>query len=851
MTADPLTPSYIDKDADRLIGNNQRAYIWHGLWGGFIVHQLYTYHTSYNDPELIRVALQRAKIGAQLARRFLPILVSFGGIDEAGLGYGIIPDGKFAGSAASTFPDIFQRAAYETETGTKLPPDPRKMPDAEFVKWFRWRAGIMQRFFTEAKRHVKRVDARLPWGQDVYASMFANDGVHPFTHRMNDLPTTHTFMFWFGPPEMHWNFALERTARRDKRFHFCANTTTWGNNKPDEASLAAMCANYTVMEGIGMLWYLSMNSHTNMAVTYPRLHKYGDFINATLPDIAPVGVLFSFNEIAMRCKEAGDVPSDAYYSIANDHGYPIGATFRALRRAGYFADYVHEEEIPEGGLKGRKVVWLVGIRHRLAPDVLAGLEQFVQQGGRICCDATTDVKTSGLDEKSVTRTTVDYSSMNQWRMETQNHAAKLLEEKKAAEYAAATREMSQSKMEAFVDRHLPAVIDAMKGVASEVERSERGVIWGKWVAGDARYYCLINDVQAPPSEPDFVPDFIEALKNTKVFRACYWAEAKDVKVKFHNLKKNEAVYVIEGRDWSKMSRLGETLDFAPTEMKIVCVLPAPIKKLTAEAKGTTLSARIHLRVAVPLEVVITDGAGQERYRLHRSTNAAGEYQETFPVAGKTRAQITELFTGKKAELEWDAPAPGQPLRPAIDVQVFDETAIRALLKSGQRIVVVLGDKASAEEKAIAQQLASKLKLEGKDETTVLRKGRYPKVFAAIREVDGKWKDVTIEQREKERKEWDKLGNWVGNPEYPPSLPDAYEADDHLILIGTDKSSTLIQAIQRASMLMRVANDYYPGKGHGFVQYAWSPFAFEKDVILITGSDADGLRKAAEKLLGLR
>ncbi len=427
LVADPLIPSPLDRGADQVVSQGQRAYIWHGLWGGFIVHQLYTYHTSYNDPELTKVALQRAEIGAQQARRFLPILVSFGGNDEAGLGYGIIPDGKLAGSAASTFPDVFQRAAYEKESGATLLPDPRQLPDEAFVKWFRWRAGLMQRFFTEAKRHVKRVDARLPWGQDVYASMFANDGPHPFGNRMNDLPTTHTFMFWFGPPEMHWNFALERTARRDKRFHFAANANTWGNNKPDEALLAEMVANYVAMEGAGMLWYLSMNSHTNMAVTYPRLHRYVDFINATLPDVAPVGVLFSFNEISLRCKEAGDVPSDAYYTISNDHGYPIGATFRALRRAGYFADYVHEEEIPEGGLKGRQVLWLVGIRHRLAPDVLAGLEKFVKEGGRICCDATTDVKAAGLDEKSVTQTTVDYSGMNQWRLETQNHAAKLLE----------------------------------------------------------------------------------------------------------------------------------------------------------------------------------------------------------------------------------------------------------------------------------------------------------------------------------------------------------------------------------------------------------------------------------------
>ncbi|MGB9608506.1 MAG: hypothetical protein ACPL7E_08220, partial [bacterium] len=66
----------------------------------------------------------------------------------------------------------------------------------------------------------------------------------------------------------------------------------------------------------------------------------------------------------------------------------------------------------------------------------------------------------------------------------------------------------------------------------------------------------------------------------------------------------------------------------------------------------------------------------------------------------------------------------------------------------------------------------------------------------------------------------------------------------------DQSSLLIKALQRASILPIVANDYFPGKGKGIVEYAWSPFSLGKDVILVIGSEKEGVIKAGKKLLSL-
>lgn len=885
---DPLTPSSYEQGMSRLLGQGLRAFVWQGLWSGYVVHQPYLSWGSCCDPGLFEVAMQRAEIGAQQARRFLPAIASLGGMDEPGLGYGVAPEGKFAGQIMTTFPSGFERAEYERQTGVKLPPDPRTLPEDQWLKWYRWRAGIYERFFAEAKRHIKRVEPRLPFGQDLYASTAANDGTHPFGQRVNDVPTTHSFMFWSGAGEQNWNFALERTARRDKRFHFASNTTYFSFNNPDEAMLAEMVTNYAVMDGVGMLWHLSYSDHRNLKPSFERLTRFGDFINGTMPDVAPVGVLYSFSEVAMRVKEAGEVPNAELYNVCFRYAAECFALYRALRRAGFLADIVHEEEIPEGGLKGRKAVWLAGLHHRLPSKASAGLAEFVRSGGTVFSDATTDAESLGLPlspPRSVLRTTVDYSRFFKWRQERGDEADRLWKDKR---YLEASRQTNQWESEAYINRHVPAIVQAMQeeaaGKASrkpEVERSEPAVIWGKWTAGRGRYYCLLNDSQDPPTQPDFAPS---DAGGARIFRASYWGEAKGVQVTLNNFKDSEAAYVIEGKDWQTTRRLEVRpakpmrMDFEPTEMKIVCVLPEAIRELAVAVRWQQNSESISvsadvvgqggaLPAPVPLEVVIKDPQGQERYRVYRSTTMHGVYAERFPVAlndpsGRWRVTVTELLSGKAETREVGLERRGDFLRPAPEVQGFDRKPIHALLKSGQAIVVVLGDRASDDEKAIAHELAQRLSQQGvkaevKDETAVRRKGRYPKVFASIKQEEGaagdfkgRWKDLTIAEREQQRKEWETLEDWPGGYGCPPSPPDAFEVDHHLVLVGTDKSSTLIQALQRASLLPRVANDYFPGRGRGLLEYAWSPFALGKDVVLVTGTDAQGVRAAMQRLASL-
>jgi hypothetical protein len=98
--------------------------------------------------------------------------------------------------------------------------------------------------------------------------------------------------------------------------------------------------------------------------------------------------------------------------------------------------------------------------------------------------------------------------------------------------------------------------------------------------------------------------------------------------------------------------------------------------------------------------------------------------------------------------------------------------------------------------------------------------------------------------------WQHLSSHVGAFQLPPELPEAYRADSHLILLGDSSSGTAVAALQASEILPQVADARYPGKGKALVSFAWSPFAVEKNVILVGAADAGGLNAGIARVIEL-
>jgi hypothetical protein len=98
--------------------------------------------------------------------------------------------------------------------------------------------------------------------------------------------------------------------------------------------------------------------------------------------------------------------------------------------------------------------------------------------------------------------------------------------------------------------------------------------------------------------------------------------------------------------------------------------------------------------------------------------------------------------------------------------------------------------------------------------------------------------------------WTALQSYQGGFGLPPQLPEAYTTDSHLILLGDSTTSQATAALQASDLLLEVADGQYPGPGRAVLSFAWSPFAVEKNVVLIGASDQAGLLAGAARLLEL-
>ena len=114
----------------------------------------------------------------------------------------------------------------------------------------------------------------------------------------------------------------------------------------------------------------------------------------------------------------------------------------------------------------------------------------------------------------------------------------------------------------------------------------------------------------------------------------------------------------------------------------------------------------------------------------------------------------------------------------------------------------------------------------------------------------KQETVTAEFRAKWQQPWTRLSSHAGAYQLPPSLPEAFTCDSHLIVIGDSSSNYAVRVLQASEIIERIVDAKYPGPGKALIQYVWSPFAVEKNVIYIGASDTAGINAGTDALITL-
>jgi hypothetical protein len=121
---------------------------------------------------------------------------------------------------------------------------------------------------------------------------------------------------------------------------------------------------------------------------------------------------------------------------------------------------------------------------------------------------------------------------------------------------------------------------------------------------------------------------------------------------------------------------------------------------------------------------------------------------------------------------------------------------------------------------------------------------------AVLNGDAKRVRTTPEFRARWARPWTRLHSYVGNYQLPPQLPEAYTTDSHLILLGDSRTSFAVAALQASDLLPQTVDDRYPGPGKALIQFAWSPFAVERNVVFVGAADEAGIKAGVSKLVQL-
>jgi hypothetical protein len=251
----------------------------------------------------------------------------------------------------------------------------------------------------------------------------------------------------------------------------------------------------------------------------------------------------------------------------------------------------------------------------------------------------------------------------------------------------------------------------------------------------------------------------------------------------------------------------------------------PVKITPLDAAGQPITA------AIPLALTLFDGSGKKVWNQSGASIGTFDGELSAPLGekpGTWRIAAQELLGGRVLEATIETRQPQSlPFGPAVvevpAVDVHRAELLRGFIddrRQDHAAVLVLLDEGQAQRhRTIAEEVASALvKLGIKAEVKLTSE---PGVFET-------------EERVHLYRGWTEMAP-------------AQFIDKHIVLIGGEGQSVLLEEMQENQLLPRPLTQSYPGPGRGMVAVVRSPFAFNKEVLCLAGPDEAGVRAAIAEL----
>ena len=514
-----------------------------------------------------------------------------------------------------------------------------------------------------------------------------------------------------------------------------------------------------------------------------------------------------------------------------------GAHFLATK-AGYQANVITEEQRlrEPATLKRFRAVFLVNMTAALPVPLQDQLKRFQADGGVLIDDHATKTELPGMIGVSLTNMVF----------------------------------ANQVDFRDAYGRYVPLIKPFQDAVGPKLtpffESSARHVHLVRSVDEDLEYWTLFNDTLLGPDENpnghfiQFLYKGVEAdlkARRTGVLYDAFRRKPVDAKQQGDALAWHADMRYLPGTVYLCADRPIASLSVnAPRRTARGSAVR--FKASALDAQGKVFAGKL------PVEVVVSDPAGNVRYRVYRTTN----HDVLLKIAGNDPAgrwtwAVTDQATGLAANGEFTVE--GDAVKPAVQAAqnlVYDGWAVGQSLRSRAFDILLYPDQMALKETADA--LAAELQKAGaKAAVRILG-------AADQRQYPMNWKLYTVEDEEMQRtmfagdatglrvKGKNQFGDYKSDPmkhafygQYAASAERVLYRDVILLGRGDVADNPLLDLIaRRTRMLPRNPSPSFPAPGFGFVAYAWAPFHYGHDAIVVYGQDAAGLSRATTSLVQL-
>jgi hypothetical protein len=711
------------------------------------------------------------------------------------------------------------------------PGDPQQA--AAWKHWAKWKLGFMDAAWKDAQFGVSYVNpAMISVTQSQYGFSAFTDGYYFNVARTLPVVSGHGGYDDWGPDFFNPVFTLDVARARDLDKPCWYLPAWYGSTPADRFRLEQYSCFMTNIQG--MITPPDMDPYQpwktlgaeGMVECNQLMLRLGPIFNTLPVNRTPVAVLYSLSHLIEKQTQDRNAVK---YAHDDPHGRNLSFTYIALKMIQQPFQFVVDEDIVDGTLAANHQALVLTSIDYLAPDVVKGLERFIEDGGLVLLTGDCKVQIKGATNLGVTAALPDAEKI-----------AQLKKENKDKEIGPLETLGKQLQGSEALAKALRAAL-AKGNVAPAFESDEPGIVASRQAAGDIEYLFALNadcDWNGPKNNVKATEATLTLLGEKKnvydAVRGGLVAEFKD------GLKAKLRLGPGQMRVFARTARpIGGVKVSTPTVVRdytrVVDPIRVEIGAVLLDAQGGLLSG------SAPLEIAVSDPLGNVRYNLYRATQQ-GTLTLSVPLAlndpaGEWKVVVSELLNGTQSSTTFQlgkvtaAGAAAGSVERAIFFEQDRQTIFR-FFRVHQDVTLVVGTS------PFDQQAAERL-------------------VEALKPWDVRCKIVTAAEVNKRREiPQEAMATWSGlefgrlDDKYGPDRV-GFVLQGPAILIGTPEDNPLIQFVQKARFLpYKPAKDLFPGRARGYLAWQRDAVGYGQESITVMAYDEAGMAEAAGTLFEL-